>query len=86
MRTVKGLIVLVLVAAALFVVVGLDNIRSQARYAEKLRNTAVAGALATDEPTPTEKTNNAAEASTRTTSETTNVLHQARQQVKKANL
>ncbi len=54
MQTVKGLIALALVAAAvMFMVVGLSDIRSQARYAAKLLKPAAASVIAAGRPAAT---------------------------------
>jgi len=42
MRTIKGLTVLLLVAAAVFAVAGMNNIKGQSRYAARLHSPALA--------------------------------------------
>lgn len=63
MRTIIGLIALVLVAAALFVVVGLNNIKSQERYAARLRSQPLSAVVAADESTATNAIHQAQEKS-----------------------
>ena len=72
MQTIKGLIVLLLVAVAVFVVVGLNDIRSQNEYAAKLLKPAAASAVTTGRQTAI-KTE-------------TNAVRQVRQKIRNANL
>jgi type IV secretory pathway component VirB8 len=72
MQTIKGLIALLLVAVAIFAIAGLNDIKSQDRYAVKLRNAATAYVV---------KSGNQTAART-----ATNVVNQARHKIKNENL
>ncbi len=78
MQTIKGLIALVLVALAVFVVVGRYDIKSQDRYAAKLRTATAIKAVAAGK--------HAATAAAKAGGTTTNTVHQARQKAKNASL
>jgi len=78
MQTIKGLIALVLVAVAVFVVVGRYDIRSQDWYAAKLRmTTAIKAGTARK---------HASTVAAKAGGMTTNAVHQARQKAKNASL
>lgn len=76
MQTIKGLIALLFIAAVVFAIGATDDIKSQDKYAAKLRNSATA-----------ETAGRAIAAGRRAATKIgTNAVHQARQKIKNANL
>lgn len=78
MQTIKRVIVLVLVATAVFVIVGLNNIRSQDKFAARLRS----GTLAT----VAQAGATGGKAADQVADGATNAIHQARHKIGKRNL